>query len=172
LTEIGTIERLAPRLPELVGSPLSYNNLREDLGVAHATVVRWVDIESITPLDCQEPAEAGGTRGDCGVRVAFTPDTARDLKNRTGDALRAVGRGEQVLVTRRGRPFALVVPAVTGARDADDQALLDTLRRNALEHRVPFSSYEEFSAWRRGSSSSTPGRSSSTSRSRVTRGRG
>lgn len=44
VTEIGTLERLALRLPELVGSPLSYNNLREDLGVAHATVVRWVDI--------------------------------------------------------------------------------------------------------------------------------
>jgi predicted AAA+ superfamily ATPase len=44
VTEISTLERLALRLPELVGSPLSYNNLREDLGVAHATVVRWVDI--------------------------------------------------------------------------------------------------------------------------------
>jgi predicted AAA+ superfamily ATPase len=44
VTEIGTLERLALRLPELVGSPLSYNNLREDLGVAHATVVRWCDI--------------------------------------------------------------------------------------------------------------------------------
>jgi hypothetical protein len=44
VTEIGAIERLALRLPELVGSPLSYNHLREDLGVAHATVVRWCDI--------------------------------------------------------------------------------------------------------------------------------
>lgn len=44
VTEVSTLERLALRLPELVGSPLSYNNLREDLGVAHATVVRWCDI--------------------------------------------------------------------------------------------------------------------------------
>jgi hypothetical protein len=44
VTEVTALERLALRLPELVGSPLSYNNLREDLGVAHATVVRWVDI--------------------------------------------------------------------------------------------------------------------------------
>jgi hypothetical protein len=44
VAEISTIERLALRLPELVGSPLSYNNLREDLSVAHATIVRWVDI--------------------------------------------------------------------------------------------------------------------------------
>jgi len=44
VTEIGTLERLALRLPELVGSPLSYNALREDLQVSHATVVRWCDI--------------------------------------------------------------------------------------------------------------------------------
>ncbi|MBI5362903.1 MAG: ATP-binding protein [Planctomycetes bacterium] len=43
VTEIALIERLALRLPELVGSPLSYNALREDLNVAHATVVRWCD---------------------------------------------------------------------------------------------------------------------------------
>lgn len=44
VTELGTLERLALRLPELVGSPLSYNSLREDLQVSHATVVRWCDI--------------------------------------------------------------------------------------------------------------------------------
>lgn len=44
VTELATLERLALRLPELVGSPLSYNALREDLHVAHATVVRWCDI--------------------------------------------------------------------------------------------------------------------------------
>jgi len=44
VTEVSLLERLALRLPELVGSPLSCNNLREDLGVAHATVVRWIDI--------------------------------------------------------------------------------------------------------------------------------
>jgi uncharacterized protein len=44
VTELGAIESLALRLPDLVGSPLSYNALREDLMVAHATVVRWCDI--------------------------------------------------------------------------------------------------------------------------------
>jgi len=44
MTEIGLMERLAMRLPELVGSPLSINALREDLQVAHSTVARWVDI--------------------------------------------------------------------------------------------------------------------------------
>jgi prevent-host-death family protein len=36
--------------------------------------------------------------------------TAKELKNRTGEALRAVQRGDRVLVTRRGKPLALIVP--------------------------------------------------------------
>jgi predicted AAA+ superfamily ATPase len=44
ITEAGLLEQLALRLPELVGSPLSLNALREDLQVAHSTVRRWVEI--------------------------------------------------------------------------------------------------------------------------------
>lgn len=36
--------------------------------------------------------------------------TAKDLKNRTGDAFRAVSRGDRVLLTRRGRPVAILMP--------------------------------------------------------------
>jgi hypothetical protein len=32
------------RLPDLVGSPLSLNALREELQVSHATVANWIDI--------------------------------------------------------------------------------------------------------------------------------
>lgn len=42
--DIALVERLAIRLPELVGSPLSINALREDLAVAHQTVSRWVQL--------------------------------------------------------------------------------------------------------------------------------
>jgi hypothetical protein len=42
--DLGTLELLAMRLPELVGSPLSINSLREDLQVSHKTVANWVDI--------------------------------------------------------------------------------------------------------------------------------
>jgi uncharacterized protein len=42
--DLGRLELLALRLPELVGSPLSLNALREDLDVSHKTVARWVDI--------------------------------------------------------------------------------------------------------------------------------
>ncbi|RMG41772.1 MAG: ATP-binding protein [Candidatus Dadabacteria bacterium] len=42
--DISMLELLAARLPELVGSPLSINALREDLSVSHKTVDRWVQI--------------------------------------------------------------------------------------------------------------------------------
>jgi len=42
--DLGTLELLMTRLPELVGSPLSINALREDLQVAHKTVAKWLEI--------------------------------------------------------------------------------------------------------------------------------
>lgn len=42
--DIALVQQLVLRLPELVGSPLSLNSLREDLQVAHQTVARWVQI--------------------------------------------------------------------------------------------------------------------------------
>jgi predicted AAA+ superfamily ATPase len=44
VVDVDRIELLALRLPELVGSPLSVNALREDLDVAHRTVAHWLDI--------------------------------------------------------------------------------------------------------------------------------
>ncbi|MBN2035981.1 MAG: ATP-binding protein [Chitinispirillaceae bacterium] len=42
--DVNLIERLSLRLPELVGSPLSLNALREDLEVSHRAVSRWLTI--------------------------------------------------------------------------------------------------------------------------------
>ncbi len=42
--DIALVQQLVLRLPDLVGSPLSINNLREDLQVAHQTVARWIQI--------------------------------------------------------------------------------------------------------------------------------
>lgn len=42
--DLGKLEMLALRLPELVGSPLSINSLREDLQLSHKTVASWVQI--------------------------------------------------------------------------------------------------------------------------------
>ncbi|MES9902263.1 MAG: ATP-binding protein [Sedimenticola sp.] len=41
---LSAMELLLLRLPELVGSPLSINALREDLNLAHKTVSKWLDI--------------------------------------------------------------------------------------------------------------------------------
>ncbi len=42
--DLGTLELLMLRLPDLVGSPLSINSLREDLQKSHKTISRWIDI--------------------------------------------------------------------------------------------------------------------------------
>jgi predicted AAA+ superfamily ATPase len=44
LTDLGRLELLMLSLPERVGSPLSINALREDLGVSHATVAHWLEV--------------------------------------------------------------------------------------------------------------------------------
>lgn len=36
--------------------------------------------------------------------------TAKNLKNKTGEAMRTVSRGDKVVVTLRGKPFALISP--------------------------------------------------------------
>jgi hypothetical protein len=44
IADLGNLELLALRLPQLVGSPLSINALREDLQVSHKTVARWLQV--------------------------------------------------------------------------------------------------------------------------------
>lgn len=44
IDEMGALEQLSVRLPDLVGSPLSINALREGLQVAHRSVDRWLDL--------------------------------------------------------------------------------------------------------------------------------
>ena len=44
LHDLGHLELLMLRLPDLTGSPLSINAVREDLRVAHKTVANWLDI--------------------------------------------------------------------------------------------------------------------------------
>ena len=43
IRDLGRLEEMALRLPDLVGSPLSINALREDLQVAHKTASTWLD---------------------------------------------------------------------------------------------------------------------------------
>jgi predicted AAA+ superfamily ATPase len=44
IQDLGNLELLALRLPELVGSPLSINALREDLQLSHKTVDGWLRV--------------------------------------------------------------------------------------------------------------------------------
>ena len=43
IRDLGRLEEMMLRLPDLVGSPVSVNALREDLQVAHKTVAAWLD---------------------------------------------------------------------------------------------------------------------------------
>jgi predicted AAA+ superfamily ATPase len=42
--DLGNLELLLQRLPDLVGSPLSINSIREDLQVNHKTVTHWLAV--------------------------------------------------------------------------------------------------------------------------------
>jgi hypothetical protein len=42
IEDLGNLELLVLRLPELVGAPLSLNALREDLSVSHDSISRWL----------------------------------------------------------------------------------------------------------------------------------
>lgn len=44
IQDLGTLELLVLRLPQLVGSPLSINAIREDLQVSHKAVAAWMEV--------------------------------------------------------------------------------------------------------------------------------
>jgi len=44
IEDLGSLELLLLRLPDLVGSPLSVNALREDLQVSHKTAQKWIAV--------------------------------------------------------------------------------------------------------------------------------
>lgn len=59
----------------------------------------------------------------------------RELKNTLSETLRAVGRGEPVRVTRRGRPLANLIP--TGASTSDRLRQLVAAGRVAAPTQAP-----------------------------------
>ncbi|MFA4828953.1 MAG: type II toxin-antitoxin system prevent-host-death family antitoxin [Thermodesulfovibrionales bacterium] len=79
--------------------------------------------------------------------------TAKNLKNKTGEAMRAVARGEKVVVTLRGKPFALMTPATTQALEKAsmrpfEEAWSDI--ENSLTKTKPhFKSAKEAMSWTR-----------------------
>ncbi len=70
--------------------------------------------------------------------------TAKELKNRTGTAMRALERGQRMVLTRRGRTVGVMVPAGDAAARTDpdyEEAWADI--EQALARTKP-----EFASWR------------------------
>ncbi|MEK6725128.1 MAG: type II toxin-antitoxin system prevent-host-death family antitoxin [Deltaproteobacteria bacterium] len=42
--------------------------------------------------------------------------TAKDLKNHTGEVMRSIFKGEEIVVTLRGKPAAVILPFVESAK--------------------------------------------------------
>lgn len=136
IQDLGHLELLMLRLPELVGSPLSINALREDLQVSHKSVSNWLgalerlySIFRLSPLGAPRiravkkeqkhyhldwslvPSEAARFENLVACHllkwVHFEQDTAgRELDLRY---FRDIDRREvDFVVTERGRPIKLV----------------------------------------------------------------
>jgi prevent-host-death family protein len=85
--------------------------------------------------------------------LAMKSISAKELKNRTGDVLRRVGKGEKVLVTKRGKPCAVLSPVdkdqsfqsqLRPYQEAWDD-ILKTLRTTKARHKT----WEEALQWSR-----------------------
>lgn len=136
IQDLGQLELLMLRLPDLVGSPLSINALREDLQVSHKSVSSWLDalerlyaMFRLSPFGAPQIRAVKKERKHCqldwslvssdGARfenmvachllkwVHFEQDTkGRDLDLRYFRDID--GREVDFVVTERGRPTRLV----------------------------------------------------------------
>ncbi len=86
--DLGRLELLVLRLPQLVGAPLSLNALREDLEVSHRTVSRWFEIlERLYAVFRLSPFGAPGIRAVRKARKHYhfdwslVPDEAARFEN-------------------------------------------------------------------------------------------
>jgi predicted AAA+ superfamily ATPase len=86
--DLGNLELLVLRLPELVGSPLSVNALREDLQLSHKTVESWIGIlERLYTVFRLPPFGAPGIRAIKKARKHYhldwslVPDAAARFEN-------------------------------------------------------------------------------------------
>jgi len=80
--------------------------------------------------------------------------TAKELKNRTGEALRYVAKGGRVLITRRGKPLALLSPTGKVMEDANrnlrsfQEAWAD-IDAQLKATKPPFPNWQEAIRWSR-----------------------
>lgn len=78
---------------------------------------------------------------------------AKELKNKTGEAIKTVSNGEKVLITLRGKPFALMSPVNTASLDKFKLRPMDTAWddiENTLKRSKPkFESIKDAMDWTR-----------------------
>jgi prevent-host-death family protein len=80
--------------------------------------------------------------------------TAKELKNRTGEVLRRVWGGDRVLITRRGKPVAILSPATEAASHREEGLRPLSEAWPAIEARLratapPFPTWREALRWSR-----------------------
>lgn len=80
--------------------------------------------------------------------------TAKELKNRTGEALRWVREGEKVMVTVHGKPRAVLSPAgelaVPGENMKDFDQAWREIEKSLGRSKPRFKSWREAVDWSRG----------------------
>jgi len=72
--------------------------------------------------------------------------TAKQLKNSSGEVLRRVTAGERVVVTKRGKPVAVMVPAGSVLPPEDlrtDDEFWSEIRAKLARSKSAFSSWED-----------------------------
>jgi hypothetical protein len=131
IQDLGNLELLAMRLPELVGSPLSIHALREDLPLGHETVASWLRVRELRYF-----RDTDGREVDFAVTEFMTPILGVGAK--ASDV--AVDRGLRYLHARDpGTPASQVSASGSkddgtpeGIRAAPAIELLRTLARAAI----------------------------------------
>lgn len=88
IQDLGHLELLMLRLPELVGSPLSINALREDLQVSHRTVASWIQalerlyaVFRVAPLGAPRIRAVKKEQKHYHVDWSIVPDSAARFEN-------------------------------------------------------------------------------------------
>ena len=78
---------------------------------------------------------------------------AKELKNKTGEAMRTVSNGEKVLITMRGNPFALISPVTTDSLEKLNLRSMDTawadIEKTLKRSKPKFKSLKEAMNWTR-----------------------
>ena len=92
--DLGNLELLMLRLPELVGSPLSLNALREDLQISHKTLASWVTVLErmyaifrLSPIGAPKIRAVKKEQKHYHFDWSLVPDMARRFENLTASHL-------------------------------------------------------------------------------------